>query len=65
MENKTITITEEQLAKATIKANDNFISKLSKVGELDSTKIMESTLQNVLFSAELAGILFGENKGEE
>ena len=65
MENKTITITEEQLAKATIKANDNFISELSKVGELDSTKRMASTLQNVLFSAELAGILFGENKGEE
>ena len=65
MENKTITITQEQLAKATMQANDEFISELSKVGDVDSKMGMATTLQNALFSAELARILFGENKGEE
>lgn len=65
MGNKTITITEEQFAKAVIEADRNMISELRQAGDMPEDMEFVTRLQNVGFGVELKKILFAENKGEE
>lgn len=65
MGNKTITITEEQFAKAMMEADRNMISGLRQVGDMPEDMEFMTRLQNVGFGMELQKILFAENKGEE
>lgn len=65
MENKTITITEEQFTKAMMEADRKMVSGLHKVGNMPSDVEFGIRLQNMTYGMELQKILFAENKGEE
>lgn len=67
MENKTITITEEQFVEAVAKACQNFDTKMSET-DAASCVSLAMNLQNMMFGIEIKKVLFGiedENKGEE
>lgn len=67
MENKTITITEEQFTMAVAEACQNFDAEINKIVEAPSVTAAMS-LQNMMFGIEIKNVLFGtedENKGEE
>lgn len=67
MKNKTITITEEQFARAVAEACQNFDTAMDKIAEVPSATVAMS-LQNMIFGIEIKKVLFGtkaENKGEE
>lgn len=68
MENKTITITNEQFQDAIAIACENFEKKAGKAGISESPKLAAMLLQNMMFGIEITDVLFGtetENKGEE
>lgn len=63
-EEKTITITKEQFLKAVSMAADEWNSDFTRLGANSKTTGM-MCLQNIMFGAEIARILFGENKEEK
>lgn len=66
MENKTITITEEQFRNAVTKANDNWMEISQKAkGDIKPMTLMITGMQNMLFGAELGKVLFCEDSGEK
>lgn len=67
MENKTITITEEQFLAAVAKACENFDTMMKETDEASDLKFAMN-LQNMMFGIDIKRVLFGiedENKGEE
>ena len=69
MENKTITITEEQFAVAIAEAIVRFEAGMDSVGDMPSISKTAMTMQNMMFGVEIKRVLFDktqcENKGEE
>lgn len=68
MANKTITITEEQLAVAIADACENFDMAMNAVDDCFSSTRAAMMLQNMMFGLEIKKVLFetkDENKGEE
>ena len=65
MGNKTITITEEQFAKAIADACVKFDREFEKASDGTSSIPGIIVFQNMMFGLELKKVLFDENKGEE
>lgn len=65
MENKTITITEEQFKEAIINANEEWMSIGQKAKDINPMTMMMTGMQNMMFGAKLARILFNESEDKE
>ena len=63
-ETKTITITQEQFAEAVSKANKEWMNIGKESDVKDPMVLVATSLQNMMFSANIAKILFSENEGE-
>ena len=65
MNEKTITITEEQFKEAVLKANEEWMSIGQKAKDINPMAHMMSGMQNMMFGAKLASILFNESEDKE
>jgi hypothetical protein len=65
MENKTITITEEQFRNAVTKANEEWMSIGQEVENINPMTHVISSMQNMMFGVKLASILFNESEDKE
>lgn len=65
MENKTITITEEQFREAVMKANEEWISVGQESKDINPMTHVISGMQNMMFGAKIASVLFNESEDKE
>lgn len=65
MENKTITITEEQFREAVLKANEEWMSIGQEVKDINPMVHMMTGMQNMMFGAKIAKALFKESEDKE